>query len=89
LRAILPSELAERLIGVTDLYVGGEESIQAYVAQHGIAPDAYVIIDDERGAFAAGTPQLVHVSSRTGIATPRARAAIAAALEKLGDSKVE
>jgi hypothetical protein len=89
LRAILPSELAERLIGVTDLYVGSEESIQAYVAQHGIAADAYVIIDDERGAFSAGMPQLVHVNSRTGISTPKARAAIAAALEKLGDWKNE
>jgi len=87
LRAILPSELAERLIGVTDLYVGREESIQAYVAQHGIAADAYVIIDDERGAFPASMPQLVYVNSRTGISTPKARAAIAAALEKLGDWK--
>lgn len=85
LRAILPSELAERLVGVTDLDVGREESIQAYVVQHGIAADAYVIIDDERSAFPTGMPQLIHVNSRTGISTPRARSAIAAALEKLGD----
>jgi hypothetical protein len=36
-------------------------------------------------AFPAGMPQLVHVNSRTGISTPKARAAIAAALEKMGD----
>ncbi|MBK4737322.1 HAD domain-containing protein [Noviherbaspirillum pedocola] len=89
LRAILPPELAERLIGVTDLYVGREESIQAYVAQHGIAADAYVIIDNERGAFTAGTSQLVHVNSSTGISTPKARAAIATALERLRNSKDE
>lgn len=89
LRAILPTELAERVIGMTDLYVDREDSIQAYVAQHGIAADAYVIIDGERGAFSAGTSQLVHVESRTGISTPRAKVAIAAALEKLGDSKDE
>ncbi|MBV0881591.1 hypothetical protein KTQ42_20125 [Noviherbaspirillum sp. L7-7A] len=89
LRAILPSKLAERLIGVTDPSVGREESIQAYVAQHDIAVDAYVIIDDERSAFPAGMPQLVHVNSRTGISTPKAKLAIASALEKLGDWKNE
>lgn len=83
LRAILPTELAERLIGVTDLYVGREESIHAFVAQHGIPQDGYVIIDDERGAFAVDTQQLVHVNGHTGISTLKAKAAIAAALAQL------
>lgn len=83
LRAILPPRLAARLVGMTELYVGREQSILDYVEHHGIAPDAYMILDDEKNAFAAGAPQLVHVNSSSGVSAPKARAAIAAALDRL------
>lgn len=83
LGAMLPSDLAARLIGLTDPNLDRLPSIQAYVEDHRIAHDCYVIIDDDPAAFPVAPEQLVLVSSRTGISAEVAQAALRSALARL------
>lgn len=65
---VLPADLAQRVVGVTDVSIySRHESIEAYLAKH---PDvgAYVVLDDDQ-SFPAHVP-LVLCDSKRGMSDP-------------------
>jgi hypothetical protein len=83
LQAILPVDLARKVIGMTDADLSRHASIEAYVEDQAITTDHYVIVDDDAAAFPEAPPQLVLVPSRTGISSAAAQAALSTALSHL------
>lgn len=83
LSALLPPSLARRVTAITDPDImGRHNSIQRYLEQHPRVV-SHVIVDDERGAFPPGLPQLVLCDSKAGLSDPatarRLRKALATA----------
>lgn len=83
----LPSNLAQRTLGVTDPAIRRYEGIQLHAKQHGI--EHYVMGDDDLWAFPMKKPaNLTVVPSHTGISEPGAiedlRTKILAAYKEAG-----
>lgn len=73
LRAVLPPTLRKRFIGVTPVGVSREVSIQSVVRTIGLAPDEFLILDDDADAFRTLQERLVVCDPLRGVSDEAVR----------------